>query len=135
MGRPASGPAVRFINERAGILFPEPLRHGSAYLRSCECVALSILRVIVFGTVTALGTLSVVLVSADRLTHPAVAAVPAPALVRAAPQRPDPVTTGTVTQGPDAGDTAKSRMLTGFDTERLNALMRGETLPAPARKR
>ncbi|MFF8801100.1 MULTISPECIES: hypothetical protein [unclassified Methylobacterium] len=96
---------------------------------------MSILRVIVFGTVTALGTLSVVLVSADRLTHPAVAAVPAPAPVRAAPQRPDPVTTGTVTQGPDAGDTAKSRMLTGFDTERLNALMRGETLPAPARKR
>lgn len=95
---------------------------------------MSILRVIAFGTVTALGTLSVVLVSADRLAHPAVAAVPAPAIARAAPL-PDPATTGTVTQGPDAGETIKKGMLTGFDTERLNALMRGETAPASARRR
>ncbi|MEH3120268.1 MAG: hypothetical protein PGN25_22475 [Methylorubrum populi] len=96
---------------------------------------MSILRIIAFGTVTGLGTLSVVLVSADRIAHPALAAIPAPAVVRAkAPARPDPATTGTVTQGPAASE-AKGGMLTGFDTERLNALMRGETFPAPARKR
>jgi len=92
----------------------------------------SILRVIAFGTVTGLGTLSVVLVSADRLMHQAVAAVPAPTIARIAPVLPDPATTGTVTQGP-ATESKKERMLTGFDTERLNALMRGET--PPARKR
>lgn len=96
---------------------------------------MSILRVIAFGTITGFGTLSVVLVSADRLTHRAVAAAPAPTIARAAPVLPDPATTGTVTQGPAAPDSAKERMLTGFDTERLNALMRGETFPAPARKR
>lgn len=95
---------------------------------------MSILRVITFGTITGLGTLSVVLVSADRLMHQAVAAVPAPTIARAASILPDPVTTGTVTQGP-AAETKKERMLTGFDTERLNALMRGETPAAPARKR
>ncbi|WP_375274607.1 hypothetical protein [Methylorubrum thiocyanatum] len=95
---------------------------------------MSILRVITFATVTGLGTLSVVLVSADRLMHQAVAAVPAPTIARAAPILPDPVTTGTVMQGP-AAESKKERMLTGFDTERLNALMRGETVPAPARKR
>lgn len=95
---------------------------------------MSILRVITFGTITGLGTLSVVLVSADRLMHQAVAAVPAPTIARAAPILPDPVTTGTVTQGP-AAETKKKRMLTGFDTERLNALMRGETPAASARKR
>ncbi|CAO4175019.1 hypothetical protein [Methylorubrum populi] len=98
---------------------------------------MSILRVIAFGTVTGLGTLTVTLVSADRLMHPAVAAVPTPVIARvpAAPVLPDPATTGTVTQGPAAPDASKGRMLTGFDTERLNALMRGETFPAPARKR
>ncbi len=95
---------------------------------------MSILRTLVFGTITGLGTLSVVLVSADRLTHPAFAAVPAPALVRAAPVLPEPTTTGTVTQGP-AREAAKGGMLTGFDTERLNALMRGETVPAPAARK
>ncbi|MBD8908786.1 hypothetical protein [Methylorubrum zatmanii] len=97
---------------------------------------MSILRVIAFGTVTGLGTLTVALVSADRLMHPAVAAASAPTIARVkAPVLPDPVTTGTVTQGPAAPDSSKGRMLTGFDTERLNALMRGETFPAPARKR
>ena len=96
---------------------------------------MSILRVITFATVTGLGTLSVVLVSADRLMHQAVAAVPAPTIARAAPILPDPVTTGTVTQGPAAPESGRERMLTGFDTERLNALMRGETFPAPSRKR
>lgn len=95
---------------------------------------MSILRVIAFGTVTGLGTLSVVLVSADRLMHQAVAAVPMPTIARAAPVLPDPATTGTVTQGP-AAEPKKERMLSGFDTERLNALMRGEIVPAPARKR
>lgn len=95
---------------------------------------MSILRVITFGTVIAFGTLSVVLVSADRIAHQAIAAVPAPTMARAAPILPDPVTTGTVTQGP-AAESKKERMLTGFDTERLNALMRGEIAPAPARKR
>ncbi|BAU93222.1 hypothetical protein MPPM_4617 [Methylorubrum populi] len=95
---------------------------------------MSILRVIAFGTVIVFGTLSVVLVSADRLMHQAVAAAPAPTIARAAPILPDPVTTGTVTQGP-AAESKKDRMLTGFDTERLNALMRGEIAPAPARKR
>ena len=94
-----------------------------------------ILRVFAFGTITGLGTLSVCLVTADRLAHPAVAAAAAPALVRAAaPALPDPATTGTVTQGAPAPE-PKGRMLTGFDTERLNALMRGEIAPAPARRR
>jgi hypothetical protein len=74
-------------------------------------------------------------VSADRIAHQAVAAAPAPTIARAAPVLPDPVTTGTVTQGPAAPESGRERMLTGFDTERLNALMRGETFPAPSRKR
>ena len=97
---------------------------------------MSILRVIAFGTVTGLGSLTVALVSADRLMHPAVADAPAPTIARVkAPVLPDPATTGTVTQGPDKAEASKTRMLTGFDTERLNALMRGESFPAPARKR
>jgi hypothetical protein len=102
-------------------------------LRIREVSAVSLSRVIAFGTITSLGSLSVVFVAADRLAHPAIAAVAPPVMVRAAPTVPDPITTGTVTQGP-AVEPPKARAMTGFDTERLNALMRGETLPG-ARKR
>lgn len=103
---------------------------------------MSLLRVLAFGTITGLGSLSVALVSADRLAHAAIPTA-APSL-RAAVPPPEPATTGsvgaaaskagTVTQGPAAPEPPKGRMVSGFDTERLNALMRGETIP-PARKR
>lgn len=93
---------------------------------------MSLSRVIAFGTITGLGSLSVVFVAADRIAHPALAATAPPVMARAVPV-PEPVTTGTVTQGP-AVEPPKARAMTGFDTERLNALMRGETLVS-ARKR
>ncbi|MFC7663076.1 hypothetical protein ACFQWF_10310 [Methylorubrum suomiense] len=46
---------------------------------------MSLSRVIAFGTITSLGSLSVVFVAADRLAHPAIAAVAPPVMVRAAP--------------------------------------------------
>lgn len=88
---------------------------------------MSLSRVIAFGTITGLGSLSVVFVAADRLAHPAIAATVPPVMARAVPALPEPTTTGTVTQGP-AVERPKARAMTGFDTERLNALMRGETL-------
>ncbi|WP_232628921.1 hypothetical protein [Methylobacterium sp. Leaf118] len=104
---------------------------------------MSLLRVLAFGTITGLGSLSVALVSADRLAHTA-APPAAPSLRAAIPSAPEPTTTGsvsagpvkagTVTQGPATPEPPKGRMVSGFDTERLNALMRGEAAPA-ARKR
>jgi len=96
---------------------------------------LSILRILAFGATVALSTVTVCFVSADRLTHsgyrPASAARP-PALAQAPVA--EPAATGTIVQG-EAAPAPPVRQMAGFDTERLNALMRGESLPAPARRR
>ena len=89
-------------------------------------------RVIFLGGTVALSSLVVCLVCADRLAHQAASP---PRTARVATAEPVPAAPGTVTQGPEEAVAAPPRMADGFDTERLNALMRGETLPAPAPKR
>ncbi|GJE29017.1 hypothetical protein [Methylobacterium organophilum] len=93
---------------------------------------MGILRFIAFGATMGLSTLVVCFVSADRLAHspsPAVAGAPVPRLAQAAAPLPE----ATVTQTAEVRAPAKA--MGGFDTERLNALMRGEGLPAAGRKR
>jgi len=90
-----------------------------------------ILRHLTLGGITVLSTVVICFVAADRVTHTTLPA-PAPAIVaQAAPTVAEPQTTGTVTQSADLPEKA-ARRLDGFDTERLNALMRGELPPPPA---
>ncbi len=93
---------------------------------------LSIPRNITLGAVTVLSTVAVCFVVVDRVTH---MAFPAPhtAHIAKAPPVIEPDTTGTVTQGADIPEGKTARGLDGFDTERLNALMRGELPPAPVK--
>jgi len=95
---------------------------------------LSILRILAFGTTVAFSTLAVCFVSADRLAHSGYRPAPPALPVIAAAPAVEPAVTGTIVQGEPA-PAPPARAMTGFDTERLNALMRGESLPAPARKR
>jgi hypothetical protein len=90
------------------------------------------LRLITGGCVVGLSTLVVGFVSADRLGHLA----PPPA-VRAAV--PEPSATGSIAVPKPAAPAAPQKVAapkvpSGFDTERLNALMRGDPiLPAGRR--
>lgn len=94
---------------------------------------MSILRVIVLGGTVALSTAAICLVSADRLDHAAADPSPAPMIARMI--APEPAVTGTIMQQSQALEPSSAPVLKGFDTERLNALMRGEMPPPPARKR
>ena len=96
---------------------------------------MSVLRVIAFAATIGLSALTVGFVTADRLAHsPPPARPKVPSLVLAAN---DPSVTGAIVQGPVRPDpaAAATRLQNGFDTERLNALMRGESLPGPAKGR
>ena len=103
------------------------LRHGKR--------SVSLLRVIGLCGVIGASTWTIGFVAADRLAQMPRAPEPVAFVAKAAPAKavPEPETTGTVTQGPAPAD-IKPRAMSGFDTERLNALMRGETLPL-AKKR
>ena len=100
-----------------------------------EYPALNLLRILTLGGITGLSTVAICLVAADRVTHSSFPAPPAMTIAQGAVKgaAPEPETTGTVTQGAEAPEPKAARMLDGFDTERLNALMRGETPPAPAK--
>lgn len=98
---------------------------------------MSLLRATALSTTIALSTATVGLVCADRLAHPApgAAEIPAPARRAALPGPVEPAAPGTIVQGPGTPAPGPTRTPSGFDTERLNALMRGETLPAATRRR
>ncbi len=94
-----------------------------------------ILRSLVLAGTVGLSTLVTGFVAADRLAHTRFQAPPSMTIAQA--PATEPQTTGTVVQTAEAPAGKPVRAMGGFDTERLNALMRGETLPAPpvARKR
>lgn len=93
---------------------------------------MSILRVTALSATVALSTATVCFVCSDRLAHPAYEQAPPMATIaRLAPI--EPATTGTIMQGPAIPVVVPTRTPSGFDTERLNALMRGETGPAARR--
>ena len=90
---------------------------------------MSILRSIAFGGTIGLSTVVICFVAADRVAHTSFPAPPVMTIAQA--PAPEPETTGTVMQSEDMAD-AKPAALAGFDSERLNALMRGEMPPPPA---
>lgn len=87
-----------------------------------------ILRSLAIGSVFGVSLLAIGFVCVDRIGHPAPA--PIPVMVRAAPL--DPTATGTlapvmVPAAPaKVAKVEKPKATDGFDTERLNALMRGD---------
>ncbi|MCE4224840.1 hypothetical protein HCU64_13835 [Methylobacterium sp. C25] len=91
---------------------------------------MGILRPLVLAGITGASTLVIGFVAADRLSHTRFQAPPALTIAQA--PVPEPATTGTIVQSAEAPETKPVRAMSGFDTERLNALMRGEVLPAPA---
>lgn len=83
-----------------------------------------ILRLLAAGATAAASILAIGFVSADRLAH----TVPAP-VTRAAPSEPS--TTGSIPVEPKPVAALKpgpAKIPNGFDTERLNALMRGDPI-------
>ncbi|GJE55904.1 MULTISPECIES: hypothetical protein [Methylobacterium] len=92
-----------------------------------------ILRSLVLAGTVGLSTLVTGFVAADRLAHTTFRAPPATTVAKAPATEPE--TTGTVVQTAEAPAAKPARAMGGFDTERLNALMRGEMPPAPTRKR
>ncbi|MDR7038992.1 MULTISPECIES: hypothetical protein [Methylobacterium] len=94
-----------------------------------------ILRLLSVGTAFAACTGIIGFACADRLAHPL--AAPAPILVRAVP--PEPSATGSILPAPTPAPLPKAapkpapRIPNGFDTERLNALMRGDPI-APQKR-
>lgn len=102
--------------------------------RSSRVVRVSLLRSLVVAGTVGLSTMVVCFVAADRLAHTTFRAPPSMTIAQAPAAEPE--TTGTVTQQAEMPE-AKARPMSGFDTERLNALMRGEMPPppAPSRKR
>jgi hypothetical protein len=91
---------------------------------------MGILRPLVLAGIVGASTLVIGFVAADRLSHTRFQAPPTLTIAKAPVAEPE--TTGTVTQTAEAPEAKPARAMSGFDTERLNALMRGETLPAPA---
>ncbi len=96
------------------------------------------LRLLAAGSVLGLSVATIGLVCTDRLDHPA----PDPVPVMARFPALDPATTGAVAPAVPAVPAAKPApakppaplMTNGFDTERLNALMRGDPISGPARR-
>lgn len=93
--------------------------------------SLSILRTIVLGGTIGLSTVVICLVAADRVAHTSFPAPPTMTVAQV--PLPEPETTGTVMQGAETPEPKAPPMPGGFDTERLNALMRGEMPPPPVR--
>ncbi|MBB3902926.1 hypothetical protein [Methylobacterium brachythecii] len=94
---------------------------------------MGILRPLVLAGITGVSTLVIGFVAADRLAHTRFQAPPSLTIAQA--PLPEPATTGTIVQNAEAPETKPVRAMSGFDTERLNALMRGEMPPAPAAPR
>lgn len=92
-----------------------------------------ILRPFFLGGITLLSTVAICFVAADRIAHTSFRAPATATIARMDVPVQEPQTTGTVVQGLETPE-PKAASLDGFDTERLNALMRGEVLPAPAAK-
>ncbi|MCJ2079769.1 hypothetical protein [Methylobacterium sp. J-090] len=91
-------------------------------------------------TVTGLFGISLTIIGftcVDRLGHPV--AVPSPAMpTMARPVVADPIATGALPEAPAPMKTAKAarpKAVEGFDTERLNALMRGDPAVTLSRTR
>lgn len=88
-----------------------------------------ILRSLAVSGVFGISVLAVGFVCADRLAHPPVA--PIPVMARAIQLGPS--TTGAIPGTPRVAPVAPLPKATdGFDTERLNALLRGDPLSGPA---
>jgi hypothetical protein len=90
------------------------------------------LRLITGGCVVGLSTLIVGFVSVDRLIH-----IAPPPVVRAVVAEPS--ATGSIALPKPAAPAepqkvAAPKMPNGFDTERLNALMRGDPILPPSRR-
>ncbi|GEP11493.1 hypothetical protein [Methylobacterium gnaphalii] len=92
--------------------------------------ALGILRSLVLAGIVGASTLVIGFVAADRLSHTRFQAPPTLTIAKAPVI--DPEITGTVIQTAEAPEAKPARAMSGFDTERLNALMRGEMPPPPA---
>lgn len=89
-----------------------------------------ILRPLAFGSVLSLSILAIGFTCADRLAHP----VPEPIPIMARlPPRAIIQTAAVVTAPPPKAPIPKA--IDGFDTERLNALMRGDPAVTLARTR
>ena len=102
---------------------------------------MSVLRVFAFLATVGLSTTAVALVSADRLAQ----SVIAPNLVRQSvavePTRRvarapvvEPTATGTVRQDSEGPKAMPTRAPNGFDSERLNALLREASLATPRKR-
>jgi hypothetical protein len=89
------------------------------------------LRLLAAGSVLGFSVATIGLVCTDRLDHPA----PDPVPVMARFPALDPATTGAVAFAPAVPAAKPAPLMTnGFDTERLNALMRGDPILRPARR-
>ena len=83
------------------------------------------------ASVVGLSTLTIGFVAADRLSHLA----PPPVVAKPVPE---PSATGSIAvpkpAAPVAAVKAPPKIPNGFDTERLNALMRGDPILPPSRR-
>lgn len=99
-----------------------------------EVAALRILRSLAVSGVFGVNLLAIGFVCADRLAHPP--AAPIPVMARA--NQLAPSTTGSIAGTPPVAALPKVASLPkatdGFDTERLNALLRGDPLSGPTRR-
>lgn len=90
-----------------------------------------ILRYLTGASVVGLSTLTIGFVAADRLSHLALPPVVAKPV-------PEPSATGSIAVPkpavPVAAVKAPPKIPNGFDTERLNALMRGDPILPPSRR-
>ena len=89
------------------------------------------MRLIAVGSVFAFSLLTIGFTCVDRLEHPPAPTLPV--MVQAPPR--DPAATGAIVlvQASDKPVPVKPRATDGFDTERLNALLRGDPITPPRR--
>lgn len=92
---------------------------------------LRILRLLVVGGTLGLSVGAIAFTCADRLAHPA--PDPVPLMARFPPF--EPTTTGSIAKLAIAPPPPVVKATDGFDTERLNALLRGDPIAGPTRKR
>lgn len=123
-----------------GFLAVRCLAEPPRRLRTFRKRSLSVLRVIAFATTIGLSAVAVAFVSADRLAQSAAVpvlirqvAAPAPIRQTSVPVA-EPTVTGTVTQDLEKPKSLPVRTPNGFDSERLNALLRDATLSSPRRR-
>lgn len=92
-----------------------------------------ILRSLTVSGVFGVSVLAIGFVCVDRLAHPPVALIPVMARV----SQLAPSTTGSIAGTPRVATPIVApppKATDGFDTERLNALLRGDPLSGPARR-